>query len=101
MITDSQIKQFLDSMWEEYFDHISDNEFSTYADKGTCMMFEFEDFISCMSYRDMQGWIETFTPDNYDTESFYEDESDYKLIKLACSKGTDIIIKLTGSIRYA
>lgn len=101
MITDSQIKQFLDSMWEEYFDHISDNEFSTYADKGTCMMFEFEDFINVMSKSDMEDWIKTFTPDNYDIESFYKDDADYKLIKAACSKGTDIIIKLTGGFKYA
>lgn len=100
MITDSQTKQFLDQMWEEYFNHISDNEFSTYADKGVCMMFEFEDFINTMSYRDMSDWLETFPPKDYDTESFYEDESDYKLIKLACSRGTDIILTLKG-VRHA
>lgn len=99
MITDSQIKEFLDSMWEEYFDHISDNEFSTYADKGTCMMFEFEDFINVMSQRDMLEWLETFTPENYDYDTF--DQYDYKLIKSACSKGTDIIINIHGRIKYA
>ena len=99
MITDSQIKQFLDSMWEEYFDHISDKEFPHYADKGTCMMFEFEDFIQDMSFLDMSRWLEDFTPDNYDTDNF--DKYDWKLIKAAGSNGTDIIIKLMGSIRYA
>jgi hypothetical protein len=98
MITDSQIKEFLDSMWEEYFDHISDNEFSTYADKGTCMMFEFEDFINVMSEYDMSRWIDEFTPDGYDPDNF--DTYDYKLIKSACSNGTDTIIKLTRGIKY-
>lgn len=92
MITDSQTKQFLDSMWEEYFDHISDNKFSTYADKGTCMMFEFEDFINVMSEKDMFEWLETFTPENYDVEAFTTD--DYKMIKAACSDGTDIMLHL-------
>jgi hypothetical protein len=92
MITDSQIKEFLDSMWEEYFDHISDNEFSTYADKSTCMMFEFEDYIHTMSFGDMFNSICERTPENYDTDNF--DEYDYKLIKAACSDGTDIMLHL-------
>lgn len=97
MITDSQTKQFLDQMWEEYFNHASDKDYSPYLDKGTCMMFEFEDFISALSNDDMYDWLRTFTPEKYDLESFYEDESDCKLIKAACSRGTDIILTLKGA----
>ena len=99
MLTDAQVKQVQDSLWNGFINNISDNELSSSSYcKTTAMVLEFEDYVRNMDLLNMYNEIETMDIKDYDSETF--DEYDLKLIKSRVSESTDIWFKLNNRSKY-
>jgi hypothetical protein len=99
MLTDAQVKQVQNNLWNGFINNVSDNELSnsSYC-KTTAMVLEFEDYVRNMDLLNMYNEIETMDIKDYDSETF--DEYDLRLIKSRVSESTDIWFKLNNRSKY-